>query len=97
MITNDGERLLLPEDLGLSTHRPEDLSGGDTVEDSARIFLNILEGKGTQAQNEAVLANAGMALYCGRTAATPQEGIAQARNSLESGRALAAFKRLINP
>ena len=95
MITNEGEQLLLPEDLGLSTHRPEDLSGGDTVEDSARIFLNILENQASKAQNEAVLANAGMALYCGRMASTPQEGIEQARNSLASGQALAAFKQLV--
>ena len=96
MITNEGERLLQPEDLGLSTHRPEALSGGDTVEDAARIFVNILEGKGTLAQNEAVLANAGMALYCSGTALTAQEGVVQARTSLESGRALETFRKLVN-
>lgn len=94
MMTNEGEQLLRPEDLGLSTHPPEALSGGNAVEDAARIFLNILEGKGTSAQTEAVLANAGMALYCSRAAPTPQEGIALARTSLESGRALEAFQRL---
>ena len=96
MITNHSEQVLLPEDLGLSTHPPEALSGGKTVEDSARIFLNILEGKSTSAQREAVVANAGMALYCSGKATTPHEGIAQAQASLASGGALAAFRKLVN-
>ena len=96
MITNQGEQLLLPEDLGLRTHKPEDLSGGDSVEDAARIFLNILEGKGTSAQSEAVIANAGMALFCSQVASSPQEGIEQARSSLSSGRALESFKKLVD-
>ena len=95
MFTNQGEQLLHPEDLGLSTHRPEDLSGGDTIEESAQIFLNILQGKGTVAQSETVLANAGMALYCSKRAANPQEGIEQARASLASGRAFATFQKLV--
>ena len=95
MITNRGEQVLQPEDLGLSTHRPEDLSGGASVEDAAQIFLAILEDNGTPAQSEAVIANAGMALYCSQRAASPQEGIELARASLSSGRALATFRTLV--
>ena len=94
MITNRGEQVLQPEDLGLSTHRPEDLSGGKTIEDSAQIFLNILHGRGTPAQQEAVAANAGMALYCSGTADTPQAGVEQALASLATGRALETFEKL---
>ncbi len=35
------------------------------MEESAKIFMNMLEGKGTKAQNAAVTANAGLALYAG--------------------------------
>lgn len=93
---NDGEQLADPSDLGLPCLAHADIDGGDTVEDSAKIFLNVLEGKGTPAQNAAVIANAGMALYC----ADQQRGILQAvekaRETLVSGKALESFKKLLN-
>lgn len=94
MITNAGEYLLYPEDLGFQTHSAEALHGGETIEDAARIFLNILDGTGTLAQQEVVLANAGMAIHCGNPERSFQESIARARESLASGRARAAFQRL---
>ncbi len=96
MITNEREQVLYPEDLGLSTHKPEDLSGGDTVEASAKIFMDILKGKGTKAQNEVVIANAGMAIFCGNKQLSLEESMAAARTSLESGKALHTFQRLVN-
>ncbi|MEM9831753.1 MAG: anthranilate phosphoribosyltransferase [Bacteroidota bacterium] len=95
MITNEGEYLLRPEDLGFQTHRSEDLYGGATVEDSAQIFLNILNGKGTLAQREAVIANAGMAIHCGNPSLTLEESIQRAQTSLESGKAQQTFQRLV--
>ena len=94
MITNAGEYLLTPEDLGFQTHTPEALYGGETVEESAQVFLNIMNGKGTQAQREVVLANAGMAIHCGQPSLTLEQSISKAQDSLESGKALAAFERL---
>lgn len=92
---NRGEQLASPEDLGLPQLRYEDLHGGDTVEEAAAIFMRVLEGKGTPAQNAAVTANAGMALFAGHQ----QDGLAsamqRAREALESGKALQAFKRLL--
>ncbi|MEM8965449.1 MAG: anthranilate phosphoribosyltransferase [Bacteroidota bacterium] len=95
MITNDGEYLLRPEDLGFQTHRPEDLYGGETVKESAKIFLDILNGKGTLAQQEAVVANAGMAIHCGNSSLTLEESIQRAQISLESGKALQTFQQLV--
>ncbi|WKN29619.1 anthranilate phosphoribosyltransferase [Porifericola rhodea] len=95
MITNEQEQILRPEDLGFSTHKPEALHGGESVEDAARIFTSILEGKGTQAQNEAVLANAGVALYCGKPELSLKDSIEAARESLFSGHAMEAFQKLI--
>ena len=58
MVMAEGEHLITPEALGSRRLRQEELSGGDTVDASAAIFKNVLEGKGTEAQNNAVLANA---------------------------------------
>lgn len=94
---NEGERIAGPADLELPELTLEDLKGGNSVEESARIFTNVLEGKGTEAQQAAVIANAGMALYC----ANRKDGIAtalqKAREALASGKAMQAFKKLLNP
>jgi anthranilate phosphoribosyltransferase len=73
----------------------EQLAGGDTVEESAKIFVKILEGEGTEAQNAAVIANAGMALFTGHQQDGLETAIARAKESLFSGKALEAFKKLI--
>ncbi len=93
---NGGERIASPEEVGFSTLKMEDLSGGDSVESSAKIFMKVLEGNGSHEQNAVVIANAGMALYCGHQ----QEGLTaafeKAKDALLSGRALETFKKLIN-
>ncbi|MEO1053954.1 MAG: anthranilate phosphoribosyltransferase [Bacteroidota bacterium] len=96
MISNNGERIVHPQDIGLKTLKAEELAGGDTVESSAKIFKDILEGNGTVAQNEVVVANAGMALYCANQSRGMEDAVAAARESLESGKALNAFKTLIS-
>lgn len=95
MITQDTERIVYPEEIGLSQVKAEELSGGKTIKDSAKVFIDILSGNGTKAQKEAVIANAGTAIYCGKQLASLEEGISQARESLESGRALETFKKLV--
>lgn len=92
---NGGEQIADPADLGLATHAPSDLHGGDTIEESARIFLNVLEGKGTKAQNDAVIANAAMALYCADQEKGLEDAINRAREALVSGKALEQFKRFL--
>ena len=66
------------------------------MEDSAKIFLSILEGKGTIAQNSAVIANSGMALYCADQSSGLQSALLKAKDTLESGQALQAFKKLLD-
>lgn len=95
MITNKEESILFPNDLGLKTVKAEELKGGTTVEESAKIFAAILKGDGTEAQNNAVIANAGLAIYTGMQLDSIQEGIMRAKESLESGKALETFKKLI--
>jgi anthranilate phosphoribosyltransferase len=92
---NGGERIAEPGDLGFSRKSPNDLAGGESVEGSAKIFLQVLEGKGTQAQNDAVVANAGMALYCGNQKGGLAAAIQRADEALKSGKALEAFRLLV--
>ena len=94
--SNTGEQIAEPSDLGLPEVKYEDLFGGDTVEESAKIFTNILEGKGTAQQNAAVVANAGMALYCANQKDGLENAINRANEALVSGKALKSFKMLLN-
>lgn len=95
MITNRQEQVVQPDDLGLGTYTQKELSGGDTVEASAKIFLDVLKGNGTQAQTDVALANAGMAIYCGNKKLSMADSIETARESLASGKALETFRLLI--
>ncbi|MBL4734994.1 MAG: anthranilate phosphoribosyltransferase [Flavobacteriales bacterium] len=87
VISNEGERLLSPQDLGLETVKASDLYGGATVEESGEIFTSILKGNGTKTQNQVVVANAGMAISCIHSEKSMEECIGLARESLESGAA----------
>lgn len=91
--TSGAKTVYSPSELSLKPTRPDELYGGDTVEASARILLQVLQNNGSEAQQSAVLANAGLALSIARSISL-EEGIAQARESLESGQAYQAFRRL---
>ena len=61
--------------------------------ESAQTFMNILQGKGTDAQNHVVCANAGVAISTVQNI-SPKDGFEKALDSLQSGRALEALKKL---
>lgn len=94
MITNEGERLMTPEKLGLTAILPETIFGGEDIGSSAKIFEKVIRGQGTREQNDVILANAGLALYCADPSAGLEASVDKARESLMSGRALDAFKKL---
>jgi len=94
-LTGETERTVLPEDLGLEQVSPEQIFGGEGVEDAASVFKDILEGKGSQAQDDVVVANAAFALYCMDESKGLDHAMERARRSLESGSALDTFKKLV--
>ncbi len=94
-LTRSTERTFEPDDLGLGVVAPSDIYGGSTVEEAARVFLKILEGKGSRAQNDVLVANAALALYCMDEPSGMERCLERARQSLESGSAYTAFKQLI--
>ncbi len=96
VITNEGEKILTPEYLGKRTVSAEDLYGGNSVEESAKIFLKILKGAGSWAQNAVVIANAAMALQCTGKYKNYEYCYELAVESLESGKALESLNKLIN-
>lgn len=93
--STEGEHLYLPQDIGFSTSEQESLSGGASVEDAAKIFSNVLNNKATNPQRDCVLANAAFAINTLDSSISIPEAIAQAKESIESGRALEAFKKFI--
>jgi anthranilate phosphoribosyltransferase len=95
LIANNREQILQPEDLGLRRLQQKDLASGESIEASAKIFMNVLNNESSPAQKEVVLANAGMAIYCSRPELNLNEAISMAKESLESGRALQSFKKLM--
>src|SRR5450432_1692966 len=96
VITNEGDRVMTPEQLGKRMVSPSDIYGGNSPEEAAKIFLDILKGKGTWAQNAVVFANAAMALYCTGAYADYDLAYAAAVESLESGNALTSLQTLIS-
>ncbi|MEM9856180.1 MAG: anthranilate phosphoribosyltransferase [Bacteroidota bacterium] len=96
MISNSGEELITPHQLGFSRLNQKDIYGGKAIEDSAKIFEAILRGDGSDAQNQVVTANAGIALYCADQDKGIETAVAKAKESLASGKALEAFKKMIN-
>ena len=92
----DGDFTMRPEQIGLQTIKPEAIYGGTSVEEASTVFMHILEGKGTVAQNNTVIANAAFAIKTMKPSFSVEDCVAEARESLESGKALAVFKKLID-
>src|SRR5262249_34673048 len=95
VITNEGEKIMTPEQLGKRMVESADIHGGGSVEEAAKIFLKILKGEGSWAQNAVVLANAAMALHCTGNYKNYDEAYYTAVESLESGRANNVLKKLM--
>ncbi|HSU26874.1 MAG TPA: anthranilate phosphoribosyltransferase [Chitinophagaceae bacterium] len=95
VITNKGEKIMTPEELGKRMVSPQDISGGNSVEEAAKIFTSILKGEGSWAQNAVVLANAAMALHCTGKFDKYEDAYNAAVESLESGKANQRLKKLI--
>ena len=93
-ITNGKEEIVSPSDLGMNQITPESIFGGNSVEESAKIFERILKGEGTEEQNSVVIANAAMAIECGKGVDT-NEALGMAEEALMSGKALKTFKTII--
>ena len=92
VVSAEKEEIIEP----VTRFKAADLSGGKSVEESAKIFMGILKGEGTKTQNEVVVANAAVAINCVKGNLSDEESIAIARESLEDKRALSVYNKLIS-
>lgn len=90
-----GEYLYTPEELGWKRAAQESLSGGDTIADAAAIFDRVLDNTATPEQHDCVVANAAFAIRTLDPHLSLQEAVAEAEQSIASGRAKAAFERFL--
>ena len=95
LFSNNHDIMLEPKDLDFNLIQSDKLSGGKNIQESSKIFLDILKNNGTREQVDAVLANSGLAIYCAKKLSSIKEGIQVARESLESGNAYNCLKLFI--
>ncbi len=96
VITQAGERIMTPQQLGKRSVAAEDIYGGSSVEEAAKIFQRIIKGEGSFAQNAVVLANAAMALHCTGAYKNYEDAYNAAVESLESGKAYQSLQTLVS-
>ena len=94
VISNKSETLFTPEDLGVQQIKQDAIYGGNTIEDAAKIFMAVIQGNGTEAQNNVVCANAGLAIATAKHI-THKQGFEMAKESLLSGKAKQSLETLI--
>ncbi|MDG2396205.1 MAG: anthranilate phosphoribosyltransferase [Flavobacteriaceae bacterium] len=93
VLRNNCEQIITPSDFGVNQVTADEIMGGENVNSSTEIFMNILQNKGTEAQKNVVCANAGMAISTALQL-SPIEGFEKAKESLLNGKALNALTNL---
>ena len=91
--TKKSEKILKPDDFGVIPTKPESISGGKDISSSVKIFMDVIKNNGTDAQNNVVCANAGMAIAT-ILKVSHIEGFEKAKESLKSGKALQSLVKL---
>lgn len=92
--TNNYERVFSPADLGFVPATPEELVGGANEDEAAEIFDAVLENRALQAQKNVVLANAAFGIQViEKGQKSIEECVEIARESIDSGKALATFRK----
>lgn len=92
-ISKTKEGVLTPSDFNVPMLLQKEIEGGKTIDESATMFTTIISGKGNEAQNNVVCANAAMAIAT-VTGCTPLEGFEKAKESLLSGKGYEKLKKL---
>jgi anthranilate phosphoribosyltransferase len=94
-MNNNGEFIYTPEQLGFKTLKQEELWGGNTVDEAAHIFMNVLDNKATEAQKNAVIINSAFAIQTRSSYKPLEQCKAEAAESLESGSAKKVFEKFV--
>ena len=94
IVSNHSEVLFSAENLGLQNNTQDAIFGGNTVAEASKIFKTIISGNGTEAQNNVVCTNAGLAIATAKKIALV-EGYELAKEALFSGKANECLTKLI--
>jgi len=94
--TKKGEQIINPEDLGQKRIQQSEIFGGNSVSDAAKIFKAILDGKGTEAQNNVVLTNAAFALTIVDETKSFETAFEEAKDSLFGLKAKQTLDKLVS-
>lgn len=94
-ISNQKEGIFSSSDFGVNPVSDNDILGGESKEEAAQIFLNIISGNGTEAQNNVVCANAGLAISMVNKSSV-KDGFELAKENLLSGKAKNTLDKLIS-
>jgi anthranilate phosphoribosyltransferase len=95
LFTKHGEQLITPEELGFRNLQQSEIFGGNSVADAAKIFKTIIEGNGTEAQNNVVLTNAAFALKIVDDRKSFLDAFEEAKESLFGLKAKQSLNRII--
>lgn len=76
-----------PEDLGFATAHYEDIKEGQSVQENAKIFRDVISGTDRSPKRDIVLMNAGALIYISGLTSSIQEGIKLAKMTVDSGKA----------
>ena len=94
--TNNYEKIFKPQDLGFEIAKSEEVRGGATEEEAKDIFDAVLENRALPAQKNIVLANAAFGIQVmEKGQKSIEECVEIARESIDSGKALATFKKFV--
>ena len=94
--TNNYERIFKPSDLGFGITKPEELRAGADEQEAKEIFDNVLANTALPAQKNVVLANAAFGIQVLEKGKKDiEECVEIARESIDSGKALATFKKFV--
>jgi anthranilate phosphoribosyltransferase len=94
IISNNAEQILKPIDFNFSTIKLETIKGGNTIDEAAKIFHNVIAGKGSIEQNNVVCVNAAVAIQTIEKSSY-EDALAKAQESLISGKAFEKLNHLI--
>jgi anthranilate phosphoribosyltransferase len=96
LFSDKGETLINFWEKGLKRVAPGDITGGNTIEEAARIFISVLENRASPEQHSVILANSALAISCIDESKTLEEAIDMAHEAIVSGKTARLLKRLMN-
>lgn len=86
---------ITPEQFGMERCKKKDLVGG-SAEENAKITRDILSGKERGGKRNAVLFNAGAAIYLAKEGISLEDGIREAKEAIDSGKAYEQIQKFVD-